>query len=108
MEKKEAKRRSKMTKRLVVLLTTVTLLLGTSGIAAAYEYEFETRGTRDYPPRIAGFVLFPVGLVLDWVFFRPVSYLACSVPDFTGCEPEEQRSLGMEKLDRELPSEPTR
>ena len=98
-----------MVKRLLVLLITVGVLVGTAGVAAAWRHDFESRGSRDYPPRVAVFPLFAVGVLIDTLVFKPISYMACAVPDFTGCSPEERRALGMEEMreTQELPGEGT-
>jgi len=96
-----------MAKRFLTLFITASLLGGTSGLAEAYQHDFETRGTRDYAPRLVVYPLFAVGVVLDFVLLRPINYIACSVPDLTGCTPQEKRALGFEGTYQEIPSEPT-
>jgi hypothetical protein len=95
-----------MVKRFLALLAAIGLVLSVSSVAFASRHNFETRGSRDYAPRIVGYVLFPVGVLLDFVIFRPISYVACGVPDLTGCGPEDRRALGLDG-DRvyEVPSE---
>ncbi|MFQ5883290.1 MAG: hypothetical protein ACE5I9_12635 [Candidatus Methylomirabilales bacterium] len=96
-----------MGKRLLTLFITVSLLLGVSGMAAAFQHDIEKRSSYGHPLRIVGFILFPVGLLLDTVFFRPLTHVACSAPDLTGCTPEEQRAVGIvEEVDQELDFDP--
>ncbi|MFQ5847371.1 MAG: hypothetical protein ACE5IQ_06795 [Candidatus Methylomirabilales bacterium] len=97
-----------MVKRLFMVIIAVSLLVGSATVATATQHDFATRGSHGHPFRIIGFVLFPVGLIMDYAFFRPVSYLACKAPDLTGCTPHDQRALGMGGgLDEEFPSEET-
>ncbi len=96
-----------MAKRFLTLLIMASLLGGTSGLAEANQHDFETRGTRDYALRPLVYPLFAVGAVLDFVLLRPINYIACSIPDLTGCTPQERRSLGLEETYQDIPSEPT-
>jgi len=96
-----------MAKRFLTLFITASLLGGTLGLAEAGQRDFETRGTRDYALRPVVYPLFAVGAVLDFVLLRPINYIACSIPELTGCGPDEQRALGMEGTYQDIPSEPT-
>ena len=97
-----------MAKRLLVLCITVGVLVGTSGVAAAWRHDFEGRGARDNPLRILVFPIFMAGVLVDSFVIRPISVLACTLPDLTGCSPDERRALGMEEERApELPRERT-
>ena len=53
----------------------------------------------DHPLRWAGFMLHPLGVVLDYVFNRPAYAIAAAAPVLTGYTPEDatlqaQRSRG--------------
>lgn len=92
-----------MAKRLVILLVAVSLVVGTVGITAASEHDFETRGNHDYPGRGIGYLLYPVGWVLDTFIAKPVGFIACVAPNLTGCTSHDRRSLGMDKVDIDVP-----
>ncbi|HLC04063.1 MAG TPA: hypothetical protein VJK02_13580 [Anaerolineales bacterium] len=95
-----------MAKRFLTLLIIASLLGGTSGLSAAGQRDFETRGTIDYLPRVVVFAIHPVGVLLNTFILRPIGHVACSVPELTGCGPDEQRALGMEGTYQDIPSEP--
>ncbi len=84
-----------MKKWLLILFIAVGLVIGSIGVPGAAEHDFETGGSYANPWRIVGFVVFPVGLLLDYALFRPVTYVACSASKVTGCTAEEQRALGI-------------
>lgn len=94
-----------MVKRLLTLIITISLLVGTLGIAAAAEHDFEKRGFYDYPPRWVAYAVFPVGWVLDNFVAKPLTFFACIAPNVTGCTSHERQSLGLDDVDLELPSE---
>ena len=86
-----------MAKRLLVLCIMVGVLVGTSGVAAAWRHDFENRGARDNPARIIVFPFFVAGVLLDSFVIRPINVIACFMPDLTGCSPDERRALGLEE-----------
>lgn len=87
-----------MAKRFLTLFITASLLVGTSGLAqAGWRQDFERRGTVDYPLRPLVYLIFPVGWALNVLIYRPATYVACTLPDVTGCMPEDQRALGLEE-----------
>ena len=87
-----------MAKRFLTLFITASLLVGMSGLAqAGWRQDFERRGTVDYPLRPLVYIIFPVGWALNVLIYRPATYLACTLPDVTGCMPEDQRALGLEE-----------
>ena len=91
-----------MVKRLVTLLIAASLIAGTAGLAAAAEHDFATRGFRDYPGRWVGYLLFPVGWLLDTVIAKPAGFVACTAPNLTGCTSHDRRSLGLDSVDIEV------
>ncbi len=94
-----------MAKRLLTLIIAVSLLVGSAGVVAAVEHDFETRGFYDYPPRWVIYPIHAVGWVLDIFIAKPVTYAACVAPNVTGCTSHERRALGMDEVDVDLPSE---
>ena len=94
-----------MVKRLLTLIITISLLVGTSAMAAAAEHDFEKRGFYDYAPRWVVYAIHPVGWVLDNFVAKPLTFFACIVPNVTGCTSHERRSLGLDDVGLELPSE---
>lgn len=95
-----------MAKRFLTVLMMASLLGGTVGLAQAGQQDFETRGTRDYALRAAVYPIYAVGAVLDFILLKPINYIACTVPELTGCAPDEQRALGMEGTYQDIPAEP--
>lgn len=94
-----------MAKRFVMLLIAVSLVVGTAGITAASEHDFETRGVHDYAGRGLGYLFYPVGWVLDTFIAKPVGFIACVAPNVTGCTSHDRRSLGMDRVDIDVPEE---
>lgn len=87
-----------MAKRFLTLFITASLLAGMSGLAqAGWRQDFERRGTIDHPLRPLVYPIFAVGWVLNTLIYRPITYVACTVPEVTGCGPEDQRALGLEE-----------
>ena len=87
-----------MAKRFLILFITASLLVGTSGLAqAGWRQDFERRDSGDYPGRALVYPIFAVGALLYSFIVRPVNYVACAAPDWTGCMPEDQRALGLEE-----------
>jgi hypothetical protein len=87
-----------MAKRFLTLFITASLLVVTSGLAqAGWREDFERRGASDYLGRPLVYPIYAVGAALYEFLFRPVNYLACAAPDWTGCMPEDIRALGLEE-----------
>ncbi len=59
-----------MTKRLIALL--LILSLASPGLVGAQEYDPRKAG---HPLKIAYYVLYPIGLTLDWLIFRPAWHI---------------------------------
>lgn len=59
-----------MRTRLVAL--TLTLALAAPGLSGAEEYDPQRAG---HPLKVIYYVLYPVGLTLDWLIFRPAWYI---------------------------------
>jgi hypothetical protein len=91
-----------MAKRLVTLIITVILLVGTAGFTAAQDDEFAKRGFRDNPARWGGYFLYPVGWLLDTIIAKPIGYVFCTAPSLTGCTSHDRRSLGLDSVDIEV------
>ncbi|MFQ5962479.1 MAG: hypothetical protein ACE5MG_13900 [Candidatus Methylomirabilales bacterium] len=91
-----------MAKRVVTLLIVASLIAGTAGLATASEHDFATRGFRDNPGRWVGYIIFPVGWLLDTVVARPIGLVACLAPNLTGCTSHDRRSLGLDSVDIEV------
>jgi hypothetical protein len=88
-----------MAKRFMTLFIIASLLVGTLGSAQAgtWREDFERRGTIDYPLRPINYLIFPIGWALNTVIWRPATYVACLLPDVTGCMPEDLRALGLDE-----------
>jgi hypothetical protein len=88
-----------MAKRFMTLFIIASVLVGTLGLAQAgtWRGDFERRGTIDYPLRPVVYLIFPIGWALNTVIYRPATYLACILPEVTGCMPEDQRALGLDE-----------
>jgi hypothetical protein len=63
-------------KRLVVMVLSASLLLVASP-AVGDDYERHSAG---HPLRIAGYVLHPVGVALDYLIFRPAHWIGSKGP----------------------------
>jgi hypothetical protein len=84
--------------KLLTLFITASLLLGTLGLAqAGWRQDFERRGTGDYPGRGLVYPIYAVGALLYNFVVRPINYVACAAPEWTGCMPEDLRALGLEE-----------
>jgi hypothetical protein len=87
-----------MAKRFLTVFITASLLVGASGLAqAGWRQDFERRGTSDYPLRPVAYPIYAVGALLYNFIYRPINYVACVAPEWTGCMPEDQRALGLEE-----------
>lgn len=94
-----------MVKRLVTLLIAASLIAGTAGLVTAAEDDFARKGFHDNPGRWVGYLLFPVGWFLDTVIAKPAGYVACAVPNLSGCTPHDRHSLGLDSVDIEVATE---
>lgn len=99
-----------MAKRFVTLFITASLLVGTSGLAQAgtWRGDFERRGTIDYPLFPIYYLIYPIGWALNTVIYRPATYVACTLPDVTGCMPEDLRALGLEESYQQIEEAPAK
>lgn len=88
-----------MAKRFVTLFIIASVLVGTSGLAQAnrWRQDFERRGTIDYPLRPVVYPIYAIGWGLNTVIWRPITYVACMIPDISGCMPEDVRALGLDE-----------
>lgn len=59
-------------RRILAIALLLTAFAARAGPAAADEYDVRRAG---HPLRIAGYVLHPVGVALDWLLFRPAHFL---------------------------------
>ncbi len=73
-----------MKRQLLLLFLAMGLLL--VGCATKMEY----RTSYDYAPRWVVYAIHPVGVFLDYVIARPITGVACSIPDVTGCTPNDE------------------
>lgn len=88
-----------MAKRFMTLFIIASVLVGISGLAQAgtWRQDFERRGTIDYPLRPFVFPVYAVGWGLNTLIYRPITYVACIIPEISGCMPEDQRALGLDE-----------
>ena len=88
-----------MAKRFMTLFIIASVLVGISGLAqaATWRQDFERRGTIDYPLRPIVFPIYAVGWGLNTLIYRPITYVACMIPEISGCMPEDQRALGLDE-----------
>jgi hypothetical protein len=63
--------------RRVVALLAASLLLASAMPAAADEYDDERSG---HPARIIGYILHPVGVILDYLILRPAHWIGSHEP----------------------------
>lgn len=113
-------RRTSLPARWLWLVLVVALVLGGAGCATTRTDSTSASTTRslpsrydttpdDYghPLRITGFILYPIGLALDYLIVRPFYLLAREAPGFFGYTRDDeqayQRRLGR---DRRLPDSP--
>lgn len=80
-----------MKRQLVLLLLTLGLL----SVGCASRRSIETSTAYDYPPRWIVYAIHPVGTVLDYAVARPITFIACTAPDVTGCTRNDE--LGIRK-----------
>jgi outer membrane protein OmpA-like peptidoglycan-associated protein len=73
--------------RFLVLVLTLSLVLGSKlSVAAPDEYD----DSQSNPFRVAGYLLYPAGFILEWTVFRPFHFLVSSTEPaeaFFGHEP---------------------
>lgn len=79
-----------MKKPLVLLFLAIGLLL--VGCATSRR-DIENRGAYDYPPRWVVYAIHPVGAFLDATIAGPLTGIACTVPDITGCTPNDELGI---------------
>ncbi len=78
-----------MKRQLVLLLLTLGLL----SVGCASKRSIETSTSYDYPPRWIVYAIHPVGTVLDYVVAKPITFIACTAPDVTGCTRSDELGL---------------
>jgi type IV pilus biogenesis protein CpaD/CtpE len=76
-------------KRQLLLLAMGFLLVG----CATNRDNIETRTAYDYTPRWVVYFIHPVGKFLDLTLAKPITAIACSVPDATGCTPNDAEGI---------------
>ena len=67
-----------MKRRLIAfaLLGSLMLLMVPSRSRAEdYAYNDEYEFTQSHPLRVAAYLLYPIGVAMEWAFFRPFHYL---------------------------------
>ncbi len=75
-------------KRQLLLLAMGFLLVG-----CATNRNIEHRTPYDYAPRWVVYFIHPVGKFLDLTLAKPITAIACSVPDATGCTPNDAEGI---------------
>ena len=75
-------------KRQLLLLAMGFLLVG-----CATNRNIEHRTSYDYAPRWVVYFIHPVGKFLDLTLAKPITAIACSVPDATGCTPNDAEGI---------------
>jgi hypothetical protein len=79
-----------MKKPVLLLLLAMGLVL--MGCAATHR-DIERRTAYDYPPRWVVYAVHPVGWFLDVLVAGPLTGIACTAPDLTGCTPNDEIAL---------------
>ncbi len=79
-----------MKRQLLLLFLAMGLLL--VGCAATNR-GIEHRTSYDYAPRWVVYAIHPVGWFLDYAIARPLTGIACTMPDVTGCTPNDELAL---------------
>ncbi len=74
---------------LLLFLAMGFLLVG----CATNRDNIETRTPYDYTPRWVVYFIHPVGKFLDLTLAKPITAIACSVPDATGCTPNDAEGI---------------
>ncbi len=74
---------------LLLFLAMAFLLVG----CATNRDNIETRTPYDYTPRWVVYFIHPVGKFLDLTLAQPITAIACSVPDATGCTPNDAEGI---------------
>ncbi len=69
-----------MRKWSAALVLAMALVVTASGTVRADDYEPKTAA---HPVRIAAYVLHPVGVIIDWVIFRPAWWVGSYEPFHT-------------------------
>jgi hypothetical protein len=77
------------TQLLLLFLAMGLLLVG----CATNRDNVERRTPYDYTPRWAVYFIHPVGKFLDLTLAKPITAIACSVPDATGCTPNDAEGI---------------
>jgi hypothetical protein len=78
-----------MKKQLLLLFLAMGLLL----VGCATNRDIEHRTSYDYAPRWVVYAIHPVGWFLDYAIARPLTGIACTMPDVTGCTPNDELAL---------------
>ena len=64
-------------RRIAVGLVLASILLGAPGIVAADEYEKDRAG---HPLRVIAYVVYPLGVIVETLFFRPAYWIVSHEP----------------------------
>ena len=78
-----------MKRQLLLLFLAMGLLL----VGCATNRDIGHRTSYDYAPRWVVYAIHPVGWFLDHAIARPLTGVACSMPDVTGCIPNDELAL---------------
>ncbi len=79
-----------MKRQLLLLFLAMGLLLVG---CASHHGDIAHRTAYDMPTRWIGYVIHPVGLFLNLTLAKPITAIACSVPDATGCTPNDAEGI---------------
>ncbi|MFQ5989044.1 MAG: hypothetical protein ACE5K9_03920 [Candidatus Methylomirabilales bacterium] len=80
-----------MKRQLLVLLLAMGILM----VGCATNRGIERTTAYEYPLRWPVYLLHPVGWAMDVAFMGPVTGIACSMPEVTGCTPNDE--LGIQR-----------
>ncbi len=78
-----------MRTQLLLLFLAMGLLL----VGCATNRDIGHRTSYDYAPRWVVYAIHPVGLFLNLTLAEPITAIACSVPDATGCTPNDAEGI---------------
>ncbi len=76
-----------MREKIAILMAA--LLAGVILAAPAVAQRVDETVYNDYPPRVIGYVLHPVGVVLDLALVKPGTFMLCTMPWLFGLSPQE-------------------
>lgn len=78
-----------MKRHLLLLFLVMSVLL----VGCATNRNMENATAYDYPLRWPVYLVYPVGWAMDSVFMKPVTAIACTMPEVTGCTPNDELGI---------------